>query len=88
MDFYAQSLDILFADNPDALDMFNDHIVMQATRSSIKGLDVDAKASIDGAVGVGGGLSLGIHFSYLDEMMSPKSQRIVAHGKILPMADV
>jgi len=87
MNYFTENLDEIYADNPESLDMFNDHIIMQKTKSSTKGLDVDAKIGLDAALGIGAGLKLGIHFSYIDEMTYPKNQYVVAHNKILPIVE-
>jgi len=87
MNYFTENLDEVYAGNPDILDSFDDHIIMQKTKSSSKGLDVDAKIGLDAALGVGAGLKLGIHFSYLDEMYYPKNDYIVAHNQILPIAE-
>ncbi|NQU85626.1 MAG: hypothetical protein HQ541_07685, partial [Mariniphaga sp.] len=87
MNYYTQNLDELYSENPDNLESFNDHIIMGKVKSSTKGIEVDAKVGLDAVLGVGAGLKLGIHFSYLDEMYYPKSEYIVAHNQILPIAE-
>jgi hypothetical protein len=84
---FINDIDNISNDNPVNLDSFNDHIVIQQTNSSTRGLDLDVKVGLNVAIGVGGGLDLGIHCSYLDEMTYPKKQYIVAQGKIMPIAE-
>jgi len=48
---------------------------------------INVSKGLDAAIGLGAGLKLGIHFSYLDKMTFPVEQSIVANNQILPIAD-
>ncbi len=85
--YFNKNLDELCAANPDTLNTLKDHIIFQKTKSSAKGLNVNVSVGLDAALGIGGGLSLGINFSYLDKMNYPKSQYIVANSQVLPIAE-
>ena len=85
--YIAENLNEISQDNPQKLDNYGDHILMQNLISSVRGYEVDAKIDLDAVLGIGGGLSLGINYSYLDKMSYRKNTSILAHDQILPVAE-
>jgi hypothetical protein len=85
--YFADNVAEIFKSNPDEIDFFSDHILIEKTRSSIKGIQLEPKFNLSGAVGVGGGISVGLLFSTMNEMSQPKTQHTIAKGKLLPLAE-
>ncbi len=70
---------------PVTLDDFNKYTTVSRYQSIAFGTSYALKLDLTGEVGIGGGLKLGMEYSFLDELKYPLSSYVIADKLLLPL---